>query len=65
MLKIASKNTTNCFILPVPDLPLCLGVLKHRASLARGAHLPAKKTFLWWIFAYMVQFKIFWAYVCL
>jgi hypothetical protein len=26
----------------VPDLPLCLGVFKHRASLARGPHLPAK-----------------------
>ena len=25
----------------MPDLPLCLGVLKHRAPLARG-HLPAK-----------------------
>ena len=25
----------------MPDLPLCLGVLKHRASLARGPHLPA------------------------
>ena len=29
----------------VPDLPLCLGVLKHRASLARGPHLPAKNIF--------------------
>ena len=27
------------------DLPLCLRVLKHRAPLARGAHLPAKKHF--------------------
>jgi hypothetical protein len=27
----------------VPDLPLCLGV--HRASLARGSHLPAKYFF--------------------
>ena len=27
-----------------PDLPLCAGVLKHRAPLARGwGHLPAKK----------------------
>ena len=25
----------------VPDLPLCLGVLKHRAPLARGPHLPS------------------------
>ena len=24
---------------PVPDLPLCLGVLKHRAPLARGRGL--------------------------
>ena len=37
---------------PMPDLTLCLGVLKHRA------HLPAKKTFLRWIFAYVLQFKI-------
>ena len=29
----------------VPDLPLCLGVLKHRAPLARVAHFPAKKVF--------------------
>ena len=30
---------------PVPDLPLCLGLLKHRASLARGGliFLPPKK----------------------
>jgi len=29
---------------PVPDLPLCLCVLKHRAPLGRGGgHLPAKK----------------------
>ena len=35
----------------VPDLPLCLGVLKHRAPLARGTHLPAN-FFLRWIFAY-------------
>jgi len=27
----------------LPDLPLCLGVLKHRATLAREGHLPAKK----------------------
>jgi hypothetical protein len=32
--------------LTVLDLPLCLGVLKHWASLARGgAHLPAKNFF--------------------
>ena len=35
----------------MPDLPLCLGVLKHRASLAMGPHLPANN------FAYVVQFK--------
>jgi hypothetical protein len=35
----------------VPDLPLCLGVLKHRTLLARRGHLPAKK-FSRWIFAY-------------
>jgi hypothetical protein len=30
----------------VPDLPLCLGVHKHRAPLARGeGHLSAKKHF--------------------
>ena len=42
----------------VPDLPLCLGVLKHRAPLAwgGGGHLPAKTYFLRWIFAYVVQF---------
>jgi hypothetical protein len=40
----------------VPDLPLCLGVLKHRAPLAWGGHLPAKTYFLRWIFAYVVQF---------
>jgi hypothetical protein len=29
----------------VPDLPLCLGVLKHRIPLSRGAHLPTKHNF--------------------
>jgi len=29
----------------VPDLPLCLGVHKHRAPLARGAHLLPKNVF--------------------
>ena len=42
------------YVKTVPDLPLCLGVLKHRASLARGGggHLPAKKkpNILRWIF---------------
>jgi hypothetical protein len=39
----------------VPDLPLCLGVIKHKASL--GPQLPVK-AFLLWIFAYVVQFYI-------
>jgi hypothetical protein len=30
----------------VPDLPLCLGVLKHRASLARGPRWPGGLIFL-------------------
>ena len=45
----------------VPDLPLCLGVLKHRVPLASGRgggeggiFLP--NCFLRWIFAYVVQF---------
>ena len=45
--------------LTVLDLPLCLGVLKHWASLARGgAHLPAKFFFydgfwlMWCIFKF-------------
>ena len=45
--------------LTVLDLPLCLGVLKHWASLARGgAHLPAKIFFydgfwlMWCIFKF-------------
>ena len=35
--------TITSIFLPVPDLPLCLGVLKHRAPLARWwgrGHLP-------------------------
>ena len=36
--------TITSIFLPVPDLPLCLGVLKHKAPLARrGGDLPAKK----------------------
>jgi hypothetical protein len=36
-------SDTKCLQMePMPDLPLCLCVLKHRASLARGPHLPAK-----------------------
>ena len=44
---------------PVPDLPLCFGMLKHRAALARVGEgggdifLPKK---IRWIFAYVVQF---------
>jgi hypothetical protein len=50
--------TITSIFLPVPDLPLCLGVLKHKAPLARrGGHLPAEKI-LRWIFAYVVQFQI-------
>jgi len=47
---------------------LCLGVFKHRATLATGApSFCQKKTFLRWIFAYVVQFKIlkFPEHVCL
>jgi hypothetical protein len=40
----------------VPDLPLWLGVLKHKAPLGKGAHLPAKQFFLLWIFAYIEEF---------
>ena len=40
-----TKNNVR-YLYSVPDLPLCLGVLKHRASLARGGgHLPAKISF--------------------
>ena len=35
--------TIYTYMYTVPDLPLCLGVLEHRAPLARVAHLPAKK----------------------
>ena len=42
----------------VPGLPMCLGVLKHRAPLARGPNLPAK-CFLQWIFAYVMQLNFF------
>ena len=38
-------NYVGVVLQSVPDLPLCLGVLKHSASLARGPHLPAKKHF--------------------
>jgi hypothetical protein len=37
--------------------PLCLGVLKHRAPLAKGRGASSCQTiFLRWIFAYVVQF---------
>ena len=41
----SSGLTFICLPQPVPDLPLCLGMLKHRAPLARGGggHLPAKR----------------------
>ena len=39
-----SPNTELSMVHTVPDLTLCLGVLKHRAPLAKRAHLPAKKT---------------------
>ena len=34
------------YIYTVPDLPLCLGVIKHRAPLARGEPSSCQKTFL-------------------
>ena len=51
----------------MPDLPLCLGVLKHRAPLDRGPIFLPKKLFLRWIFAYVVQLKIlkFPEHICL
>jgi hypothetical protein len=39
---------------PVPDLPLCLCVLKHRAPLTRGGSSSCQKINLRWIFAYVV-----------
>ena len=42
-------------ILTVLDLLLCLCVLKHRAPLVIGAHLPANN-FLRWVFAYVMQY---------
>jgi hypothetical protein len=36
----------------VPDLPLCLVVLKQRAPLARGGASSCESFFLQWIFAY-------------
>jgi hypothetical protein len=42
-----SLYVKNLSVVPVlPDLPLCLGVLKHRAPLARGGgHIPVRKEF--------------------
>ena len=54
-----------------PDLPFCLGVLKHRVSLAMGAHLPAKKItfydgfFLMWCYLNMLTILKFPEHVCL
>ena len=52
-------KTIKCSRLPVPDLPLCLGVLKYTAPLARDEggdiFLPIF-FFLRWVFAYVVQF---------
>jgi hypothetical protein len=60
MVKIVICLNSNT-VYSVPDLPLCLGVLKHRAPLARGVgggtlgiFLPKKC--LQWVFAYVVQF---------
>ena len=45
----------------VPDLPLCLGVLKQRASLSRGPHLPAKHfiTLDFWLCGAILNLKAF------
>jgi hypothetical protein len=58
--RLANYTTIPCLSLvlydlsPVPDLPL--GVLKHRALLARGPiFLP--NIFLRWIFAYVAQVR--------
>jgi len=50
------RQQTATPLTPVPDLPLCLGVLMRRAPLARGSIFLPKKKFLRWIFAYVVQF---------
>ena len=50
-----SSSVTDDWPHSVPDLPLCLGVFKHRAPLGRG-YLSTKNYCLRWIFAYMVQF---------
>ena len=44
--------------LSVPDLPLCLGVPKHRAPLAKGGGVPStyQICLLRWIFTYVGQF---------
>ena len=43
MINISSKQSSEFERTgSVPDLPLCLGVFRHRAPLARGTNLPAK-----------------------
>ena len=47
----------------MPDLPLCLGVLKHMAPLARGGcHLPAKNNFItmdFWLCGAILNLRAF------
>jgi hypothetical protein len=42
MIEVNVTLTWCIFLFAVPDLPLCLCVLKHKAPLA-GGHLPAKR----------------------
>jgi hypothetical protein len=51
---LSITRVTVC-VYTVPDLPLCLGVLKHRAPFARGAGI-FLGFFFRWVFAYVVQF---------
>ena len=41
----AEKSRACCRLHPVLDLPLCFGVLKHRASLARGGSSSCQNNF--------------------
>ena len=50
--------TAMLLCMPVPDLPVCFGVLKHRAPLARGGGSSCQKN-IRWIFAYVVQFLFY------
>jgi len=56
--RLANYTTIPCLSLvlydlsPVPDLPLCLGVLKHMARWPGGTTF-----FLRWIFDYVAQVK--------